>query len=457
MATQIKNGAAGTITESYVATGTLLLSDNLMWKRVFLRHDERDFLSFFEMNQNWLVSEGSTIRWHEESWISNNAKIASFTGGAGVGDTATITIAAADHYVSGTRSPFTANTIIKVDGYSYFIRSKSEVTPSAHTIIVVGVGDAASIALNTLLAANKTMVPTGNAYADGTDYGTGEPSLPTEFEETLGIVKDSIIVNGSQAANKLKVPGAYEGQEYVTFEADTRCFVKHKVNLSYQLLLGPGGTTTDADGNTVRLMKGIIPQIKTRGTSYGYSGSLNLGDLYNWTSIMKTERAPFENMMKVGHQANIMLEGVFTEAMKQGAKIYLDNSKGTDQKMIDFGFDAVNVAGYMFYKMPFVEFDHPIITAAAGQTYPHSIMITPHKMTKDAKTGKSRYALGIGYKSAPGPRGLKFDRKFHSTILDNFAPNPTSGLDRVKFNYLTECGPSVACANQAIMVERTDI
>jgi hypothetical protein len=456
MATQIKSGATGNITESYVSTGTLLQSDNLMWGKVFLRHDERDFLTFLESNQNWMVSDGSTIRWHEDSWISNNAKIASFTGGAAAGDTATITIASADHYVSGTRSPFEANGIIRVDGYDYFISSKSTAVASAHTITVKGLGSAASVALNTLLAANKTMVPTGNAWAENTNYGTGSATIPTEFEESLAIVKNSKLVTGTQGTNRLKVMGAYGGTYYVTHDADIQCFTEHKINLSYQMLIGPGGTTTDADGNTVRVMKGVEPQVKARGTTYTYNNTLTLGDIYNWTSVLKTERAPVENLMKVGHQANINLEGVFTEAMKQGGRVYLQNSE-SGKRMIDFGFDGVQVAGFTFLKQPFVEFDHPIITAAAGQTYPHKILITPHKQVKDAKTGQSGYTVRIGYKKADGPKGIKFDRKFQFSMLGNSAPVPTSETDNVKFNYLTECGVAVACANQGIVVERGDL
>jgi hypothetical protein len=370
-----------------------------------------------------------------------------------------IRIASADHYVSGTRSPFKANDTIKIKGYDLFIQSKNESSANAHTITVIAPSGstAAAVALNTVIAANDTMVPTGNAYAEDTEFGTGSAGLPTEFEESLAIVKDTIKVTGTQATNKLKVADPYTGNYYSVYAADVECFIKHKINLSYQLLIGPGGTTTDSSGNTVRLMKGAENQIKTRGTTYNYNQTLTLTDLHNWTRILLSERAPLENMMKVGHEANIMLEGVITEAMKQGSKIYMDNSKATDQKMVDFGFDAIKVADFTFYKQGFVEFNHPQITGAAGQTYPHKIMITPHKMVKDAKTGQSGYTLRIGYKTGDGPKGIDLNRKFKSTMHGNHAPVSTDGQDNLRINYLTECGLAVACANQAIIVERSDI
>lgn len=460
MATQIKNSAAGNITESYVSTGTLLLSDNLMWGKVFLRQDERDFLNFLESNMSWAVSDGSTIRWHEESWISNNAKVGSVvSGGATPGASMVIQLATADHYVSGTRSPFTANKTIKIGRYDLFIQSKNETVPFAHTITVIAPSGTSAIlvALNTVIAAGQTMVPVGSGYAEGTDFSTGMSSLPTEFEELLGIQKNSITVTGTEATNKNKVTDPYNGSYYVTYSADTKCFIEHKLDLSYQLLVGSGGTTTDAAGNTVRLIKGIEKQIRERGNTYNYNATTTIGDMYNWTRMLLNERAPVENLLQVGHELNIGLEGVITEAMKQGAKIYMDNSKASDQKLIDFGFDAVNVAGFMFYKKPFVEFNNPMRTYAAGQPYPYMGMITPHKMVRDKVTGQSGYTLKIGYKSADGPKGLTFDRKFKSGIRGWNAPTPTSGTDNVIFDYLTECGGAIACANQAIIIDRSDI
>lgn len=461
MATQIKNGAAGIVNEAYVSTGNLLLSDNLMWGKTFLRQDERDFLTFMESQANWAVSDGSTIRWHELSWITNNAKVGSIvSGGATPGAAMVIQIAAADHYVSGTRSPFTENLTLKINSYDLFIQIKDETTPYAHTITVIApVGSsAAAVALNTVIVANQTMVPVGDGYAENTDFNVGEPSLPTEFEESLGISKASILVTATQGTNAMKELGAYGGTRYVTHDADKECFIKHKLRLSFQMLIGSGGTTVDKNGKTVRLIRGIESQIKTRGNTYGYNQSLTLGDIYNWTRLLLNERAPMENLMKVGHEANIGLEGVMTEAMKQGAKIYMDNSKpGVDSKLIDFGFDAVQVAGFMFYKQPFVEFNHPMVTGAVGQAYPHKIMITPHKMVKDPVSGQSGYTMKIGYKKADGPNGVRFDRKFHFSMLGNSAPTPTNGMDNVTFNYVTEAGPAIACANQAIIVERNDI
>lgn len=460
MATQIKNSASGNLTESFVGTGTLLLSDNLMWGKSFLRQDERDFIYLMEENQNWAVSDGSTIRWHEESWISNNAKVGSIvSGGASPAASMIIQIATADHYVSGTRSPFTPNKTIKIGRYDLFIQAKNEATPYAHTITVIAPTGTSAIlvALNTVIAAGQTMVPVGSGYAEGTDFDKGMSSLPTEFEELLGIQKNSISITGTEATNKNKITDPYSGSSYVTFGADVKLFAEHKLDLSYQCLVGSGGTTTDAAGNTVRLIKGIEKQIRERGNTYNYNQTLVLGDLYNMTRMLVNERAPFENLMQVGHEANIGLEGVITEAMKQGAKIYMDNSVAADKKLIDFGFDAVQVAGFMFYKKAFVEFNNPMRTYAAGQPYPHMMMVTPHKLVKDVKTGQSGYTMKIGYKSAQGPRGTTFDRKFQSGIRGWNAPTSTNGVDNITFDYLTECGPAIACANQAIIVDRVDI
>lgn len=461
MATRIENSATGNITEAYVSTGTLLLSDNLMWGRVFSRFNDKDFLTFMESNMNWAVSDGSTIRWHEQGSIVGNAKVGSISGGAVAGNSITITLSAASHTTSGTRSPFNKNKTVKIGRYDLFIQSKSTAVANAHTITCLPpVGSsAAAIALNTVIAAGQTIVPVGTSFAPGTDYVDGETSLPTEFEESLGIHKTSNTVTGSEATNKNKVQNPYTGDYYTTFEADYVCFLRHKLELSQQFLIGSGGTSVDDSGNTVQLIKGIEQQIRARGNTYNYNQTLTLQDPYNWTRILLTERAGFEHLLQCGHEVNIGLEQLMTESLKQGAKIYMDNSKqeGADKKLIDFGYDAFKMTDFMFYKKPFVEFNHPLLTYAPGQPYPNMIMITPHTLVKDPVSKKNSYTLMAGYKSAQGPKGLMFDRKFQFTQLGNSAKNPTSGVDNVSFNYLTEACTAIALANQAIIVDRIDI
>lgn len=462
MADIIANSTQGPIENSFIPsnTGQFLRADSLLWKKIFLQADERDFLTFSEANELWMVSEDNIIRWHEDGFILNNIQIQSFTGGASPGATAVITIAAADYQESGTRSPFSPNMTAKIDNTDLFIISKNQATPFAHTLTVQPIGASSTATLNTILAAGKTVVPIGSAYAEQTGYQEGQANIPVLFTENLGISKNKITFSGTAATQKQKTPQSYTGALYLPDEYDFKTFIQHKEEISFTALLGAGGTANDEDGNTMNVVKGVIPQILERGNDYPYNTTITLEDMYNWTKILMRERAGNEHDMKMGLNAHAIVEKLTTDVMKNGARLYLDNQNGSTIKkirMVDFGYNGFFLNGFMFYTKQAVEFNHPKVTSASGQSYPWYIMITPVAMTKDKLTGQAMYTTQIGYKAAPGPHGINFDRKFQLRIGGDSSTTPNSEIDEINYRYLTEFGVAVACANQGIIARRSNI
>lgn len=456
MADILNNSTQGKVQDSFIpaiTTGQLLRSDGLLWKRIFKQVDERDFLMFLEEQQAWMVAEDTNIRWHEEGFIMASATIASFTGGASAGVFAVITLPASAHQNSGTRSPFKENHVIQVDQTPMFIQSKNTTTPNAHTITVVPVSS--SVTLNTVLAANKTIIIIGSGYAEGTGYSEGMINLPIKFEEQTGIVKTKATITGTAASNRSKVPLAYSGQDYYLYEIDYKCFLQHKAELCLAMLIGPGGSVLDATGATVRLIDGAITQVQARGNNYVYNGGIQYNDLQNLTRILLKQRASGEHLMNVGHEADLMIEQFTTDSMRNGARIYLDNTNSTmknGNKMVDYGCDGFKLSNFTFVKKRMSEFNNPISTYAPGQAYPYYVWTTPIANVKDPVTGQAGFSVQIGYKAMQGPRGLTADRKFEAMGIggDGF----TSEIDERNFRYLTEAGMAVALANQSVVMTK---
>lgn len=461
MADIIANSSNGVILNSFTPTNTgeFLRADSLLWKEIFLQADERDFLTFSEANGLWTVAEDNVIRWHEEGWITNNITVASFTGGATPGAVAVITIA--DPYQkTGTRSPFSANMTVKLGTTDLFIRLKDESVDFAHTITVQPIGNSSTATLNTVIAAGKTIIPIAHQYGERKSYNEGMMNIPVLFDENMGIVKNKITLSGTAATLRLKQRASYSGAMYQPDEDDMKTFILHKEEISFQALLGAGGTATDSDGDIVTISKGVERQIFERGNDYLYNTTVTIEDMYNWTKILIRERAGNEHDMKMGNNAHADVEKLVTDVMKNGARIYLDNLNGSTSKkirMVDFGYNGFFLNGFMFYTKQAVEFNHPKITAAPGQPYPWYIMITPVAMTKDPVTGKAGYTVQLGYKSAPGPHGNNFDRKFQFGMGGDSSPGKGSEVDEINYRYLTEFGVAVALANQAIIARRSNI
>lgn len=455
MADILNNSTQGRVTDSFIpaiTTGQLLRSDGLLWKKIFTQVDEMDFLMYIESLQAWMLAEDTNVRWHEEGSIMPIATIGSFTGGASAGAAAVITIPASAHQNSGTRSPFKENNVIQVNQTAMFVQSKNTGTPNAHTMTVVPVD--ATVTLNTVLVAGLTIIIIGSQYAEGVGYSEGYVNLPIKFEEQTGIVKSKISVTGTAASNKSKVPLAWSNSDYYLYEADYKCFLQHKTEVCQAALIGPGGSVLDAVGNTVRLVKGAITQVQQRGNDYVYNGGINYNDLQNLTRILIKQRAGAEHLMNVGHEADLLIEQFTTDSMRNGARIYLENTNATlkGNKMIDFGCDGFKLSQFTFVKKRMSEFNNPFNMYAPGQAYPFYVWTSPIANTKDPVTGKAGYAVQFAYKGQQGPKGVSQERKFAAQIPGG--DGRTSEIDEVNYRYLTEFGVAVALANQSVIMRK---
>jgi hypothetical protein len=452
MAFPINNSTQGQWRDGFIpsiTSGELLRSDGLFLNKIAKQVNEQDFLTFLESQAAWKTTDDTYGRWHEEGYLSASTGVQATSGGATVGAPFTITLPSAAHQASGTRSPFGAGDVIKIDNFYALVQSKNTTTPSAHVLTCIPTSTM-TVAANTVVTTAKTVVKVSKFHAEGTGYTDGMLNLPVKYEEQTGIVKSKIELTGTAASNRLKITDPSTGKDAALYKGDYDCFLQHKLDVNFAALIGPGGTATDASGNTVRLVKGAVTQSQERGTDYLYSGSFSKNDLENFTRILIKQRAGSEQLLQVGHEAHIMMEQFVDDAMKNGARIYLDKASAAAKgnRMVDFGFDGFKLNDFVFFKQSFNAFNHPQITYAAGQPYPYYIWTTPHKMAKDPVTGESGYSIQLIYKTVDGPKGVSFDRKFQGFRGGDGVDTEN---DVINYRYLTEFGVAVLLANQSIV------
>lgn len=459
MASNAINAGQGRYTEPYVSTGQLIQTDNLMFGTM-LQRDERNYLDWMEYKMNYAaVSDFSIMRWHEQDLLRQNAQIGAVTGGTTPQGSIVITIGT-NYSNGGQNSPFRQNDTFKIGRMDFYVQSKNTSVANAHTLTVFASTNSSvfSVALNTVVFAGQTMVPTGNQFGQGTSFVQGYVDLPKEYEEQLGITKTKNNITGSQATDKAKIPFAYSEKEYIIWESDIKTFVSHKGDVSFQLLLGNGGTGPGLDdaGNaiTVPLMKGGVQQTKERGTVLGYYGALTLNDIMNWTRVMVTQGTGARVMGMLGHEARLNLTSMMTNQLKEGGKIYQDAEASKAEEMINFDWEVIKVGSQTIVLKDMPEFNHPTTTYVAGSPAPYYGWLVPDKMVTDAATKEKGYSMQVGYKKGTGPHGLMFDRKFEFKITGWNAPvYPTSEVDESNFTYLTECGLALTCGNQTILAD----
>lgn len=458
MADLLHNASTGYTLENFITYGDLLKNDNLIEGEIYKRYDESIFLQLLEAKSSWMLTKDSTVHWHEDGFVQNNAKVGSLSGGASNGASATITLANSSHYEGGTRSPFNPNKLVKVNGTFLYIQSKNTSVNNAHTLTVVPAGtNASNIQINQVVNSGDTIIPVANFYAERTGYDLGEQNKPELLSEKLGIVKNKVGISGSQAANELKEKIEINDGRYWTYKMEKDLFLQHRLELNLASWISPGGTVTDGSGNTVQVPKGFIKQLEERGNVWNYFGNETITDLYTYVRILSREHAPKINIMCEGIDASIGKEQYITDVMSQNATQYLQNSKdGKD--MLDFGFSGYTVSGYTFVRNNMPDFNHSITTAAPGQNYTNYTVIMPFEKRIDRGSKKQAFDIRLGYRKVESGNqsgSWSFDRKYQFHMNGDAVPSQynSSEIDQYEARYLTEVCPVIVGAHRGIVAK----
>ncbi len=449
----IQNASTGDITQDFTSAVARLASDNFSFARVMKKYNAMDYFTFLEGNQMWKLGTDTTFRWYEEGRLTQTATVAAFSGGAGIGDTANLTLPAADHFNSGTRSPFNANNILKLGDTYVLVESKNTTTPNAHILLVkqVPAPNQAAAALASLISVGDTITYIGTAYGEQTGYDEGMKTVPELREETAGIVKEKDTISGTQAGNKNKVGGAYTGNASDIVEMYAKSLIKHKISLNRLTLFGPGGTTTDADGKTVQVVKGLEHQIKERGNTYNFPVTWTYPNLQDLTRILKKEEGAMDNYMNMGHELHLKNQDLVADSLRDGAKVYMNNTT-SGKKFVDYAVDAFQLGGFNFFVSSFEDMNEKTLGYAAGQDYVNDAFVLPVDIVKDAKTGAKGFTVCLGYKAVVGTeRTPSFDRKYKVVVGGDGYDSET---DELNFRYLTEFTPVLTAAEKAIYVSK---
>ena len=460
----IQNAYSGTVDANAVAlTSTYLLSDGLMFGNIFQRYqkfDKTPFLDFLEMEKAWTpiprgFDQNRLVRWHELGALQQNAQIASFIGGATLGATATITVAAASHFgTNGLSSPFEQGSIIAVNGKGMIITTKTPIANATTLLVTPPTG--ATYTLASVLAPNAIMVPMGYYAADKSGYQISNQRMPFVYTAPIAIMKKKKEIGGSEAVNAQKVafPGA-GGKPFLVYQMDIDNIAECKKEFNNGLLFGNGDSYVDAGGNLIQEMAGAITQVKARGNDYPYQGSLTLSDAYDWTRIIIKNGGPEKYFLKRGFEVNIQLEQLFDEKLRNGGRIYLE--RGDNMHFVDYGIDAVEVNKKYFLSQPEDDFNNPIVGNAPGMNHAYSALIMPMKDVEDPMMNTTNMSMSIAYPEQVAISGGTLNRRWEINKGGENGVNKDSENDVLNFRCKVEGGFVGRGLNESIFVRKSDL
>lgn len=354
---------------------------------------------------NWIKEMGKLIEvnaeefhHHEENELIDTPIIASKSNGAG--SSVVVVLKSDSHYISGTKSyPRVGDLVQFKNKASGLVTAKDESIPSAHTITIKPQNPSQDV--QSAAVANDYFICYSSAFTEGTS-GYNKSIVPnlTKFTNHCQIFSEYHEVTSSEKANQTYI--TYTNPE--TGETDRRYFIKGEADTAdrfiykeeYGLFLSPQADgLTDADGNTVKTTRGLIPHLEAYANSATYSDSITQAYYDAIVKLLNKNHADNEYMMMEGLNFALKNKDFHTSFGKNGSIVY-------DQKMVKLGFGGMEVAGFKFYFKKMDILNNPNGAGATGFPYMDYSILMPMGKGYDSKAAQYVDYFAVRYKKIGG-------------------------------------------------------
>lgn len=424
----------------------------------------------------WLATYGGMeeVKNRNYFWFENRGKLMVGIQSAGnvaasAGATITLTLAAGDHYNSGTESPLRVGETVRVASTNVEgeILAITGTTAFAFTFTV-----RPKISTQALNSAGSASFLSTDVLLLGGDMDAGEASssinplihLDQKYDNNITEMRESWSatdlaemtevfyntgVSGSEMAG-----GAQAGTSYFTYKGLVKSNQRFINNVEFKLMRGnivnnTGLTTSSSVGS-----EGIIPKVLADGETVGYTpGTLDIAKLHEITRIMDINGCANENMwLQDIYQRQNFSDGLFKE-YPAGAYVWGSNEK-SEEAAINYGVDTLRIDGYMFKVKKYKQFNTEMTTGLTpvNDYFRNFGMICPQGETRDAKDVTKAYKNITVMYQAP-PKGGTVGNAIRVWQWGGASQNPTSGTMTDNIETITYRGTRVVAANQFIIVQ----
>jgi hypothetical protein len=368
--------------------------------------------------------------------LHDNVKVASFTGGASAGATATIEVDASS--TNNSKSPVRLGEVVEnaKNGKQYKITSVTDF----NTFVMTPLDSAETISAG--LAANDFLVFRGISEA-------GEAS--SKFDTLSGLIEEKTfytteIREDFTITDRAKIEELWfevNGQPYYTYKGLDEAVRRFMNNKEFKLMFGkPFG----AQGST-----GLIPQVEAGGQTY------------QWNSVAGFDKTDFHALARLAdfnggaQEYHFLMDSYLRStvddalfALYQNGGIVWNSVGGSQEVAVKYGFDSIKIGGVVFHLKKYLPFNAEAVYGVAPGTeyYKESGLLIPMKDGRDAQTGDKVPSLRIVYNEVEPGKEIKV---WETGAL---AKVPTSDKMELNVHHMSYCGIQLFGANQYIKVSK---
>lgn len=327
-----------------------------------------------------------TYYYHEEGqWMSAAATIQSVVDGTTYVD---ITLSSADHTDSGTSSfPVVGQTVVFENEAVGYVYSVNRTTPSAHSVRVYP----PDTTVNNILASaipGTSMVFYSNAQQEEsspTEIRVPKTSKVTNYIQTF---REAYKVTDHAMQNQTEFE--YKGQKYLHPKGIDDMMDRFALQEDLGLLINTSSNgLVNAGSKSIRLAKGLIPQITDSGNTLDYFGTPDMTTVDD--AILILNRAYGEHDYAVGQGININLgwkNWLIDFASGGDNNVSFNPFDGGKEQAINLNFKSISIEPYSFYFQTWAVLSHSDTLGAGNMPYKDMAVFIPMGKTKNPEVGE---------------------------------------------------------------------
>jgi hypothetical protein len=318
---------------------------------------------------------------------------------------------------------------------------------SAVTDFVLTVKPVNSADVIPAVADGDLLVFPSNMYGEGMGIDELTRDVPmTKRSNKVGIFKQAQKFTDLNVAQKIELE--FDGRPYYIYKGQHETLMKHKMDISHQLLYGRlSNGVTDASSNVLYGTEGLRNSIKNNGgydAATATNNTITVADFKTWARAFDAARFPSEVQLWAGANFDNEMDEALSETgiFTNGAVSYAAYN-GKKDIALSMKVKSFHAFGRTWHKTRFKALEHANVSSATGYGFADEAYVVPMDKIK-TQQGPAIDRLRVRYLRMWDGK----DSIHKETVTGGLAPTPTNDEQYIKFTYDSKVGLEVAGAEQ---------
>lgn len=371
--------------------------------------------------------------WEEGDWFNANITIKAID--TGTPGQVTVTISQADHQDSGKKSyPIVNELCVFEDETVGFVSAKNVGADNAHTITIKALNSDQDVQGAAVIGSK--IVFYGSVFGEASDTPSTRVPYVSKVTNYIHTNREAYEITDWSAQNETEFE--FEGQKFLYAkgldELADRFALKEELNM---IITPLAENLTDANGNPIKTVSGIIPQIRSNGQNVEYIDEPDLAFMQDLVLTLDANYGDDEYFVGQGRRAALANDNWIVDFAQGGDnRISFNAFDGGREQALSFDLKSVSLGGVTLHFDTWNIMTHRGSLGSGDQAYPDMMIGIPAGTGLDEHRNTVPY-LRIRYAK---PEGAPFEVQGDVKVFEHGGASrrgATSGVQKRIFEMLS--------------------